>query len=350
MHPDLLELLACPSCRSDLEVEDGAIDTVDGFLICTSCHGRYPVRDGIPRFNCSQQGADSERVAAQFQVEFSSLSDGDRDMDPFELREFFFFTRTGLDPRIYEALPGDPYRTNLPENSYRPDGAALRDKLVLDAGCGPGRFTEVAAKRSPRLVVGLDLGDHVERAAERCAHLPNTAFVQGSVLTPPFKRGVFEVAFSIGVLHHTGSPEAGATAVAEAVASGGSVSLWVYPPEYWGWGPQKPIARFLHKLISKKEPQDALKFCDRWLYPLGKFQMKIHSRPILRYLLAPIFLIKVPRHPTREVMRATIFDYYGPVHISTHLPTEVVDWLCAAGFADARELPVRSSAHGRKTR
>lgn len=47
----LLEILACPSCKSPLRVEDalaGAPEGVDGELVCTGCGLAYPVRDGIP--------------------------------------------------------------------------------------------------------------------------------------------------------------------------------------------------------------------------------------------------------------------------------------------------------------
>ena len=37
----LLEILACPKCKGDLEY-------IDDRLLCHSCHLGYPVRDGIP--------------------------------------------------------------------------------------------------------------------------------------------------------------------------------------------------------------------------------------------------------------------------------------------------------------
>jgi uncharacterized protein YbaR (Trm112 family)/ubiquinone/menaquinone biosynthesis C-methylase UbiE len=345
MHPELLGLLACPDCRGDLSVEGPHSTPAEGLLRCHGCGRCFPIRNGIPRFVDNDS---SDPVAAQFELEFSALKKDDMDMDPYALREYFFFSRTGLDPNVHEAIPGDPYRTSLPEGAYRPHGKKLSRQFVLDAGCGPGRFTEVAASHGSRLVVGLDLGVHVERAAQRCAHMSNVAFVQGSVLSPPFKDEAFGVAFSIGVLHHTGSPEDGARAVAKTVAPGGLMSLWVYPPEYWGRGLQRLVTRAIHRLLSRQEPEIALRYCMRWLFPLGKVQMKVHPSRFLRYLLAPLFLVKVPRHPRREVMLATIFDYYAPTHISTHEPCEVATWLAGSGFVNVRTLPVLSSAIGVK--
>ncbi len=39
----LLEILACPACRSPLRVEEAAEE-----LVCTGCGLAYPVRDDIP--------------------------------------------------------------------------------------------------------------------------------------------------------------------------------------------------------------------------------------------------------------------------------------------------------------
>ncbi|MCX7800307.1 MAG: hypothetical protein N2109_08205 [Fimbriimonadales bacterium] len=43
IDPRLLELLACPICAERPPLEER-----DGWLVCTVCRRRYPVRDGIP--------------------------------------------------------------------------------------------------------------------------------------------------------------------------------------------------------------------------------------------------------------------------------------------------------------
>jgi len=42
---ELLEILACPSCRGDVELQ--AVGDGEQ-IVCLSCGLRYPVRDGIP--------------------------------------------------------------------------------------------------------------------------------------------------------------------------------------------------------------------------------------------------------------------------------------------------------------
>lgn len=38
---DLLNILICPDCKSDVE-------ELDGMIICKNCHKKYPIRNGVP--------------------------------------------------------------------------------------------------------------------------------------------------------------------------------------------------------------------------------------------------------------------------------------------------------------
>jgi uncharacterized protein YbaR (Trm112 family) len=43
IHPELLEILACPQCKGEVtltEAQDG--------LVCSACRLRYPIKDDIP--------------------------------------------------------------------------------------------------------------------------------------------------------------------------------------------------------------------------------------------------------------------------------------------------------------
>jgi uncharacterized protein len=46
---DLLDILACPSCKKPVHREDAAPgENTQAWLVCTGCGLRYPVRDDIP--------------------------------------------------------------------------------------------------------------------------------------------------------------------------------------------------------------------------------------------------------------------------------------------------------------
>lgn len=41
IDPKLLEILACPVCKTEVKLEEER-------LVCVQCRRRYPIRDGIP--------------------------------------------------------------------------------------------------------------------------------------------------------------------------------------------------------------------------------------------------------------------------------------------------------------
>jgi uncharacterized protein YbaR (Trm112 family) len=46
---DLLDILVCPSCKKKVELKDPAPgDPAQGWLACTGCGLRYPIRENIP--------------------------------------------------------------------------------------------------------------------------------------------------------------------------------------------------------------------------------------------------------------------------------------------------------------
>lgn len=53
MRRSLLDILACPKCKSDLELEvfeEEGDDIISGKLICRKCGVFYPIEEGIPNF------------------------------------------------------------------------------------------------------------------------------------------------------------------------------------------------------------------------------------------------------------------------------------------------------------
>ena len=43
VEKDLLDILACPNCRGEVDYDEAA-----EVIACRQCRYRYPVRDGIP--------------------------------------------------------------------------------------------------------------------------------------------------------------------------------------------------------------------------------------------------------------------------------------------------------------
>lgn len=107
------------------------------------------------------------------------------------------------------------------------DESNLRGRSTIDIGCGSGRFTKWAALSGTDVSFGTDLGETVEVAYEMTKDLPNTCIVQADIYDMPF-RHVFDVAYSIGVLHHLLKPQAGFSRLPKVLKRGGRILIWVY--------------------------------------------------------------------------------------------------------------------------
>src|SRR5258708_634286 len=139
MNDDLLTIVRCPRCRGSL---DRVGDVPEPSLRCRGCAASYPLTRGIPRF------------AGEAYVESFGRQWNRYDVARDEEDEAVFRVKTGLDPRD------------------------LADKLVLDAGCGGGRYARLLGANGAR-VVGIDLSAAVEKAAELCGSLRGVSIVQG---------------------------------------------------------------------------------------------------------------------------------------------------------------------------
>ncbi len=51
MKKDLMDILACPMCKGELELaveEENEKEVITGSLYCGKCDERYPITDAIP--------------------------------------------------------------------------------------------------------------------------------------------------------------------------------------------------------------------------------------------------------------------------------------------------------------
>jgi SAM-dependent methyltransferase len=129
-------------------------------------------------------------------------------------------------------------------------------KSVLDAGCGLGGFAEYAREWGAELVVGVDLSSSIDAARERLSD--DVHLVQGDIYALPFEPHSFDLAYSIGVLHHLDDPERGFKAIAETVRPGGQVFAWVYGRE--GNGLIVHVADPLRRHLFSRLPRAVLKW------------------------------------------------------------------------------------------
>ncbi|TPW16788.1 MAG: methyltransferase family protein, partial [Elusimicrobia bacterium] len=131
------------------------------------------------------------------------------------------------DPRVLKTRDGFAWEWKRYPGSLKEDervfleecqlrASDFKGKRVLDAGCGMGRYALVALSLGAE-VVAVDLSESLLRLAESAPRHPGLHVVQGDLLRPPFKAGLFDIVYSHGVLHHTSDANRAFRAVAALV-------------------------------------------------------------------------------------------------------------------------------------
>ena len=302
MRTEALQYLACPQCRGAL-VADAEPPAADGHIVqgtlVSSCGAKFPIRSGVPQLIAqspdSAPVAESVETAARFAAEWTIF-----DQRAHYYEQQFLDWVTPLTPRDFS------------------------DRVILEGGCGKGRHTALVASYGAKAVVAIDLGDSVDVAFAATRHLENVHIARGDIVRPPTAR-VFDIAFSIGVLHHLPEPELGFSGLCDRVRDGGRVAIWVYGYESNEW-----IVRFVDPVrnaITSRMPAP-------WLYWLSlppavalRLALLAYRAPSLaRRLPYGAYLGYISRFPLREVHSIMFDQLVTPV--AHYLPREEVErWL-----------------------
>ena len=302
MHHDLLQVLACPSCRGPLGVDvtreaDGEIES--GVLRCEPCRGEFPVVRFVPRF------VPAENYSSSFGFQWNR------------------FRGTQLD-----STTGHPITQNrfFAQSAWTPD--EMRHGWTLDVGCGAGRFAEIALGTGTRLVA-VDYSSAVEACRQNLGPNPRLDVVQASVYQLPFAPRRFAFVYCFGVLQHTPDVRGAFDALTDQLASGGRLAVDLYPkialnvlwPKYW----LRPI--------TKRLPAEQL--------------LPLVTRMV--DLLWPVSLAlgRVPRVGRRLRHALPVANYEGVLPLT---PAQLKDWAVLDTFdmlAPAHDHPQRVATLGR---
>ena len=347
MKQEILGFLRCPTCKQRLNLRVFSMNddsVTDGLLVCEACELGYPIIGGVPRLLPYElMELVAEKHPAYFQQYLGEL--------PAALEDMHRASNEQTDAKVKLATGrsfGNEWTTYdqlLPEwqaefraytQAFEP--SYFSGKLILDAGCGMGRFPYQYAQLGAEHVFGVDLSEAVEVAHRHTRDLPNVTIIQGDIYHLPFEDSTFDFASSLGVLHHLPQPEEGFQRLLATVKPGGHVLIYMYKSfkdenlaKYW-------MVKFLRlvRRVTVRMPHGLLNlFCTLGVVPYYLFSVVpyfgLRSLGVSEETLSrwPIFQQDVKTNP--YIIRQLLFDRFATPIEWRYTRAEMLAWFTSAG-------------------
>lgn len=192
---EIVERVRCPACAQRVQLGAFGLQCPNGHVIA--------LKDGyLDVVSSSSNGSatddDTRLTATSFGYEWTTFS--------------------AIEPE--DAEYWKMYFRDVPFDAYA-------GKVVLDAGCGKGRYSVFTARHAKALAA-VDNSEAVEAAARNLGDLDNVAVLKADLRSLPFATSSFDFISCLGVVHHLREPEAGFAALVPLLQDGGHLLLYVY--------------------------------------------------------------------------------------------------------------------------
>jgi len=305
----LLEILRCPRSGQRLNHKEG-------FLISEDRKHIYPIKKEIPRF-----------------VPESNYSDN------FGL-QWNIFARTQLD-----SYSGHAISANRFWKSTAWDPLKMKGKWVLDAGCGSGRFAEIALATGAN-VVALDYSSAIDACWNNLKENQNLYVVQANIYEAPFAPNSFDYVYSLGVLQHTPDVKNAFSALPPLVVKGGGFCVDLYEksvkklfhPKSW----IRPLTKKINKNVLFKVVKKNVPFLLRLSQTIGRVPLvgKIIKKivPVANYE----DIYPLSKKQLEEWAVLDTFDWLSPVYDNPQKPSTLVTWM---QDSEMQEIEVVKAGH-----
>lgn len=311
MKMKLLRVLRCPTCKEPLQlvvVDERGDDIEAGTLTCGECGAGFPIVRGVPR-----------------------LISGDNYALSFGL-QWQHFRATQLDSNTGVPISRDRFL-----RQSRWSASELEGALVLDAGCGAGRFAEVALSCGAH-VVALDYSGAVDACRANFGDHPRLNVVQGDIRSLPFAPETFDYVYCFGVLQHTPDVKEAFLSLPSVLRPGGRLAVDLYYRSRF----HRLFPKYLLRpLTTRMQPSTLFRLVQR-LTPL----LLVVSRGVgrvpkvgrrLRYIV-PVAnyegVYPLPQSQLREFATLDTFDMFSPAYDQPQDEPTLLGWFNEAGLVD----------------
>jgi len=163
---------------------------------------------------------------------------------------------------------------------------------------------------------------------------PNVHLFQADIFALPFRESTFDLAYSIGVLHHTPEPKEAFARVASTVRPGGKLAVYMYAR----YGPSHKASDLI-RTVTTRLPLKVMWGLSAAAIPL----YYLYSIPVL----GKVFQLALPISMESEARWRWLdtFDWYTPKYQFKYLYPEIFRWFRENGFRDIEifDGPIRMS-------
>lgn len=301
MRRKLLDVLADPVTREPLTLQDdpGGDEIEDGLLVSPS-GGRFPIVRGIPRFV-------EEGYSESFGLQWNR------------------FARVQLD-----SANGGSYSRERFDQELEWGHEELSGRWVVDAGCGSGRFAEVAASYGAE-VIAVDLSSAVDAAADNLAGLPNVHVIQADVTQLPLRCEVVDFLYSIGVLQHAPDPLATTRALVQFLRPGARFGFTIYGRGPWTFLYSKYLVRPLTRRVPPARLLRGIERAMPVLFPVTSYLYAVPRLGRFAQFVLPVanypWQRDLPRQVRYDQAVLDTFDMLSPRYDRPVTPEEIVSTL-----------------------
>lgn len=292
---ELQFFLACPICKLPLHAAGDNLD-------CRECLDTFPIVDGIPRF------VPIHNYSESFGLQWNR------------------FSSTQIDSKV---------GTNRSETRFREETLWSKDdlngKLVLDAGCGSGRFSEIALRFGAHLIA-VDYSSAVKAAQNNLSSI-NSLIVQGDLATLPISDETFDYIYCIGVLQHTSNPNVITKELLRCLKVGGEITLTFYENSSWH---VRFYSKYLIRPLTKRLPKALLlKLLEKtsiiW-FPMTKvlFSLPPKFSRVLRYMIPIANYVEfdyIKQSIAKDEAILDTFDMLSPSYDKPIKKSEILSWI-----------------------
>ena len=314
MYKELLDLLVCPKSGESLELINANWNSnwevMSGALVNEEQTCVYQIVEGIPRF-----------------VETSNYADN-----------------FGLQWNKFKSLQLDSCSgLNISHDRFwgatKWDRRQIEGKWILDAGCGSGRFAEIALNAGAN-VVALDFSTAVDACYKNLGHHKNLHLVQGDIYCLPFKDQSFDFIYSLGVLQHTPNVEVAFKSLPAKLKKEGQLCVDYYWKRFRTMLNAKYLVRPLVRNLSNEQLLVLVEKYTPLMLRINSIFLKIPLIGTFLRRLVPVAdyrgIFPFTQEQVKQIAILDTFDMLSPAYDKPQRKTTVRKWFQDIGFEDIK--------------